>query len=519
MNLEEVKRNPSDVTLDHIVKDLLSFFNGFECLHEAKRMIEMKCAIKKEPEHKCWPEDKIKQAWEETIKEDIKSSKRKHWARVIMLQVVKSSVCDTCKQNTAQKNRNATTDEQGCDLRRNPEDGSSQSKAEPETVGAAGGHEQIKGEDLTQRGEQLSSSDLPEEVEADLENVQGKAEDDVWITDDNKQACGTEQIMTVKIQDRSTQSSTELNKKKKQKNPATKPVYIRIPFSEMFGKVPSSRADNSVRSLYKLVDRVPSYAGSVPSEIRKRKSYIMSYNRETNNADWVYEILNKSILENKCKEQMSFGKNELENKDCNQGHLAAVANHRWCQEAYHDTFLMSNMIPQNKSLNNDMWSTLEKYCRDFVKGDTVRNVHVYTGPFYPEKKKKRNERVKLKPNEINPLKVKAVPTHFFKVIIVENKDGTVEEPECYVMANEKPEHEGKLDEDKGSNKEAKLVKELLKKFKVNIDKFDEEYPFKFIERNTKYDVLIKTMVKLTGEDGNGESHSIDIDVIYTPSNT
>lgn len=164
MNLEEL--GGPDVTLDHIVKDLLSFFNGFECLHEAKRMIEERCAIKKEPEHKCWPEDKIKQAWEETIKEDIKSSTRRHWARVIMLQVVKSFVCDTCKQNTAQKSRHDTTDEQGCDIRRTPEDGSSQSKAEPETVGAAGGHEQMFGE-----GKKVSIvSKLTEESGATLES-------------------------------------------------------------------------------------------------------------------------------------------------------------------------------------------------------------------------------------------------------------------------------------------------------------------------------------------------------------
>uniref|UniRef100_A0A672QBL5 Ubinuclein-2-like n=1 Tax=Sinocyclocheilus grahami TaxID=75366 RepID=A0A672QBL5_SINGR len=134
MNHEEVGRNSPDVTLNIIVKDLLSFFNGFEGLHGVKRRIEKKCDIKKDPEHKCWPKDKIQQAWKETIKEDIKSRTRRHWARVIILQVVKSFVCDTCEQNTAQKNRHATTDEQGYATTPNSEDRSSQSKAEPNIV-------------------------------------------------------------------------------------------------------------------------------------------------------------------------------------------------------------------------------------------------------------------------------------------------------------------------------------------------------------------------------------------------
>ncbi|KAF4116424.1 hypothetical protein G5714_003913 [Onychostoma macrolepis] len=54
----------------------------------------------------------------------------------------------------------------------------------------------------------------------------------------------------------------------------------------------------------------------------------MSYDTETKNAEWVYEILNESTLENTWKEHMSFGRNELENTDYQQGHLAAAANHR-----------------------------------------------------------------------------------------------------------------------------------------------------------------------------------------------
>ncbi len=292
------------------------------------------------------------------------------------------------------------------------------------------------------------------------------------------------------------------DKKKKDKNPATKPVYIRIPFSKMFDKESPSSAkfDQKITSLYKLIDRVPSCGDG--NDLRKRKSYIMSYNTETNNANWVYEILNESTLEERCKENISFGKNKLENKECNQGHLAAAANHRWCQEAYHDTFLMSNMTPQNKSLNEGMWSMLEQYCRDFVEDDSVRNVHVYTGPFY-----QNNHSEEAATN-----KVKAVPFQFFKVVIVEKKNGTVEEPECYVMPNKKLEDGGQLEA--GTSK-----KDLLKDFKVSTNTFDNDYPFKFIERDDKFDVTLKKTVELKGEYGHGQLHSFNIDVILTPPRT
>lgn len=223
-------------------------------------------------------------------------------------------------------------------------------------------------------------------------------------------------------------------------------AYIQIPLSVMSGSVstPNENISNSNESPcssvesenynYILIEGFPSR-----KEIRKRKSYVMSYNNNTKNADWVYEILNESTLEEKWKEHMWFGKNELEEKTVYQrGHLAAAANHRWCQEAYHDTYLMSNLIPQLSVLNQGMWKTLERHCRELAK-TTGCNVHVYTGPLYLKKKGKGVYVPKTNPNNGE---MKAVPTHLFKVIIVENK-GTVENLECYMMPNEQPEYDNK----------------------------------------------------------------------------
>lgn len=250
MILEELGRNPSDVTLDYIVKDLLSFFNGFEYLHKAKRMIEERCAIEREPEHKCWPEDKIKQAWKETIKEDIKSSRRKDWAHVIMLQVVKTFVCDTCKQNTAQKNRHATTDEPGYATRPNPEDGSDQSNQQTTN----------SNQSQTGGGSQGQTGTPSQSKRRFCESYPGDLDDQSGM-------------------DGSEASDTDTGIKRRR----DKTIYIRIPLSKMFGnKANSTKKETNLNSQYKLIDSPPEKSKKETdeeTEIKKNGFYVMLFNK------------------------------------------------------------------------------------------------------------------------------------------------------------------------------------------------------------------------------------------------
>ncbi|XP_051741764.1 uncharacterized protein LOC127508130 [Ctenopharyngodon idella] len=274
---------------------------------------------------------------------------------------------------------------------------------------------------------------------------------------------------------------------------ANKHVYIRIPFAEMIDKKKykadenatetdendkKCKASNTVameimnspnENTYKLIDKVPS-----PTQILQNNFYITLYDNRTRNAAWVYEILNKSPKSNKKVYRVNNFKDDTlvhplfrpsvdpyKNTAYNRGHLAAVANHKWCQEACNDTFYITNTVPQQRHFNKVLWSDLEELCRKIAQKKEVRNVHVYTGPLYlpsNSKKKNNNENKSEKPvesrgenNEKNSneqhksegcvkykfLRGKAVPTHLFKVIIVENEDGTVLKPECYMMKNEK----------------------------------------------------------------------------------
>uniref|UniRef100_A0A672KQR4 Endonuclease n=1 Tax=Sinocyclocheilus grahami TaxID=75366 RepID=A0A672KQR4_SINGR len=318
---------------------------------------------------------------------------------------------------------------------------------------------------------------------ANKKQVKDAAKADVHISNQTKNVPSLPQSKPL--------NSNECNMRNSQKT--TKPtIYIRIPFLYMSSM--STDEVPNVISTYKLLDELP--PGS-SRDVRKRKSYVMSYNKETKNAQWVYEILNTMTLQKNCKEHMSLGKNEFKIKSYDQGHLAAAANHKSCQEAYHDTYLLSNMTPQLSLLNKGMWLTLEQYCRDFVKDDRVRNVHVYTGPLYL-KKEKRSKKYSCMPNPKNEKDFggKALPTHFFKVVIVEEKDGKVRKPEsCYVMPNEAPQTTD------------------LNVYRMNIGEFQRVSGLTFIEHRPNKNMRDYTKtVTLQGEGGNGEPREVNISV-------
>uniref|UniRef100_G3UKE6 Endonuclease n=1 Tax=Loxodonta africana TaxID=9785 RepID=G3UKE6_LOXAF len=114
-----------------------------------------------------------------------------------------------------------------------------------------------------------------------------------------------------------------------------------------------------------------------------------------------------------------------------RGHLAAAANHRWSQKAMDDTFYLSNVAPQVvPHLNQNAWNNLEKYSRSLTR--TYQNVYVCTGPlFLPRTEADGKSYVKYQVIGKNHV---AVPTHFFKVLILEAASGQIE-LRSYVMPN------------------------------------------------------------------------------------
>lgn len=87
-----------------------------------------------------------------------------------------------------------------------------------------------------------------------------------------------------------------------------------------------------------------------------------------------------------------------------RGHMAAAADFAWSAEALHSTYVLSNAVPQLQSVNAGPWVRLENAIRRMARDADV--VHVFSGPVFDHDAGVIGEGV-------------AVPTHFFKAVLVE----------------------------------------------------------------------------------------------------
>ncbi|KAK9978929.1 hypothetical protein ABG768_020665 [Culter alburnus] len=283
---------------------------------------------------------------------------------------------------------------------------------------------------------------------------------------------------------------------------------------------------------YKLIDKVPS-----PTQMLQNYFYITLYDNRTRNAAWVYEILNKSpkannnvsrkniyfkdntLVPHLFRPSMDTDKDPYKNTGYNRGHLAAAANHKWCQEACNDTFYITNTVPQQRDFNKEYWSDLEELCREIAQQEEVRNVHVYTGPLYLSSNEKDNndQNKSEKRVEYKFLGGKAVPTHLFKVIIVENNDSKVLEPECYRIPNSKLLYIKTKTRDK-PNKIMDL-RSTLHKFIKPIKEIQENSGLIFEEKEIKEEMEDGTWKvhrrKNPAEEGKGTKIEIKVSGSYT----
>ncbi|MCM1077712.1 MAG: DNA/RNA non-specific endonuclease [Bacteroides sp.] len=107
-----------------------------------------------------------------------------------------------------------------------------------------------------------------------------------------------------------------------------------------------------------------------------------------------------------------------------RGHMAPAGDMRWDKEAMRQTFYMTNICPQAKSLNAGTWKNLEEKCRQWAAIDSA--IYIVCGPVI----------------DGNPIEYIGdtrvyVPRQFFKVII--SPYANPPRGIGFIMPNEKPE--------------------------------------------------------------------------------
>jgi endonuclease G len=116
-------------------------------------------------------------------------------------------------------------------------------------------------------------------------------------------------------------------------------------------------------------------------------------------------------------------KEDYDNTRWSHGHMCPAADNKWDKMAMTESNLLTNICPQDRSLNSGLWNKIEQDCRKWAK--KFGDVYIVCGPVLLNR-----EHETIGENKI------VVPEAFFKVIlclkpkpkaigyIIRNNDGT-----------------------------------------------------------------------------------------------
>jgi endonuclease G len=165
-----------------------------------------------------------------------------------------------------------------------------------------------------------------------------------------------------------------------------------------------------------------------PEQILYKTGFTISYNRETKNPNWVAWHLTEGHTKGPHqRKQEVFSEdpevktpratnNDYYNSRYDRGHMCPAGDNKWNKEAMRESFLFTNVCPQNHGLNKYEWNDLEILCRDWAR--EYGAIDIVSGPIYSS----AADRFRVgstnadAPKTIGRNKV-WVPEAFFKVIL------------------------------------------------------------------------------------------------------
>ena len=155
-----------------------------------------------------------------------------------------------------------------------------------------------------------------------------------------------------------------------------------------------------------------------PEQILKRRGYTTSYNNKSKTPNWVAWHLTKAHTygDNQRKNEVFFEDETIErgqratdndyyNSRFDRGHMCPAGDNKWDAQAMRESFLFTNICPQNHGLNKYEWNDLEILCRDWAR--EYGAIDIVCGPLFPA----TGEQKTIGRNKV------WVPEAFFKVIL------------------------------------------------------------------------------------------------------
>lgn len=118
-------------------------------------------------------------------------------------------------------------------------------------------------------------------------------------------------------------------------------------------------------------------------------AYVVEYSAKAKDPRWVAYYLTRNEAETHGKRRGEFrpdravpgGTATLEDyrgSGYDRGHQAPAADFKWNLEAEEESFLLSNICPQNSVLNRGIWEHLENHVRHWA--ERYNHLYVVTGP-------------------------------------------------------------------------------------------------------------------------------------------
>ena len=177
---------------------------------------------------------------------------------------------------------------------------------------------------------------------------------------------------------------------------------------------------NGNREVWSILPEVgyPVIPDSIPDKLLVRYCYTVSYNAKTRQPNWVmWQLTKDHVIQRKEGVWNEYREDEdlpleiratLEDyasSGYDRGHMCPGGDCNWDDGGRDETFLLSNMCPQNPNLNRGDWKEIEMACRKWAK--QYGNIYIVCGPIFL--KSQQHERIG--PNQI------PVPEAFFKVVL------------------------------------------------------------------------------------------------------
>lgn len=183
--------------------------------------------------------------------------------------------------------------------------------------------------------------------------------------------------------------------------------YVEKHIDETKGEYTSGKIENKELGFFYLPT-------STTKTVISHNNYSLSYSEKHEQPEWVaYELKKEHLVKNEFKRPFFEVDNKVrsssadwrnyKNSGYDRGHLCPAADRRFTYDAFVETFLTSNISPQNHDFNAGIWNQLEQKTRYWAK--KYNGVYVITGGILTDDLKTIG------------YEAVSVPEYFYKVIL------------------------------------------------------------------------------------------------------